>query len=152
MQRELRKRSVNSPLCLCILKGILGKTESLAMKSQISCHPNEGDCFEQPYHFLNLWLWYSLDYLGKKSRETSDKSNLEIKWKVLEEKFAGKPRNLAKSSKNNKIAHLLILMEEETVTHYSIFAGKNPWTEEPGRLQPKESQSWTRLSDWARWF
>ena len=83
----------------------------------------------------------------KKSRETSDKSNLEIKWKVLEEKFAGKPRNLAKSSKNNKIAHLLILMEEETVTHSSIFAGKILWTEEPGRLQPRESQSWTRLSD-----
>ena len=64
----------------------------------------------------------------------NDKPNLEIKWKALEEKFAGKPRNLDKSSKNNKIAHLLILMEEEMATHSSIFAGKIPWTEEPGGL------------------
>jgi len=31
--------------------------------------------------------------------------------------------------------------------HSSTIAWKIPWTEEPGRLQSMESQSWTRLSD-----
>ena len=36
-------------------------------------------------------------------------------------------------------------LEEEMATHSSIFAGKIPWTEEPGWLQSIESQkSWTR--------
>jgi len=33
--------------------------------------------------------------------------------------------------------------EEEMATHTSILAWKIPWTEEPGRLQSKELQSWT---------
>ena len=37
--------------------------------------------------------------------------------------------------------------EKETGTHYSILAWKVPWTEEPGGLQSKWSQSWTRLGD-----
>ena len=41
-------------------------------------------------------------------------------------------------------------LEEGTATHYSILVWKIPWTEEPGRLQPLESQSRTRLRDWAR--
>ena len=32
-------------------------------------------------------------------------------------------------------------------THSRTFAGKIPWTEEPGRLQSMGSQSRTRLSD-----
>ena len=32
-------------------------------------------------------------------------------------------------------------------THSGILAWRRPWTEEPGRLQPMESQSQTRLSD-----
>ena len=31
-------------------------------------------------------------------------------------------------------------LEKETATHSSIFAWEIPWTEEPGRLQPMESQ------------
>ena len=31
-------------------------------------------------------------------------------------------------------------LEEEIATHSSILAWKIPWTEEPGRLQPTESQ------------
>ena len=38
----------------------------------------------------------------------------------------------------------------ETVTHSSILAGISPHTEEPGRLQSMDLQSWTRLSDRAR--
>ena len=39
-------------------------------------------------------------------------------------------------------------LEEEMATHCSILAGKIPWTEEPGGLQPMRSQkSQTRLSD-----
>ena len=39
-------------------------------------------------------------------------------------------------------------LEKEMATHSSIFAWKNPWTEEPGQLQSLGSQkSWTRLSD-----
>ena len=30
-------------------------------------------------------------------------------------------------------------------THCSTLAWRIPWTEEPGRLQPMGSQSWTRL-------
>ena len=36
-------------------------------------------------------------------------------------------------------------LEKEMATHSSIFAWKIPWTEEPGRLQPKGSQSQIRL-------
>ena len=32
------------------------------------------------------------------------------------------------------------LLEKEMATHSSILAWKIPWTEEPGRLQPMESQ------------
>ena len=37
--------------------------------------------------------------------------------------------------------------QEGMATHSSIFAGKTPWTGEPGRLQSNGSQSWTRLTD-----
>ena len=33
-------------------------------------------------------------------------------------------------------------LEKEMATHASILAWKIPWTEEPGELQPMESQSW----------
>ena len=33
--------------------------------------------------------------------------------------------------------------EQETASHASILAGTNPWTEEPGRLQPMGSHSQT---------
>ena len=36
-------------------------------------------------------------------------------------------------------------LEEGTATHSSILAWRIPWTEEPGGLQFKRSQSWTRL-------
>ena len=39
------------------------------------------------------------------------------------------------------------LLEKEMATHSSILAWKIPWTEEPGRLLSKGSQSWTQLSD-----
>ncbi|CAI9174690.1 unnamed protein product [Rangifer tarandus platyrhynchus] len=39
-------------------------------------------------------------------------------------------------------------LEEEMAAHSSILAGKIPWTEEPGGLQPMRSQKCqTRLSD-----
>ena len=39
-------------------------------------------------------------------------------------------------------------LENDMATHSSILAWKNPWTEEPARLQSKGSQkSWTQLSD-----
>ena len=38
-------------------------------------------------------------------------------------------------------------LEKETAIHSRTIAWKIPWTEEPGRLQPLESQSRTRLSD-----
>ena len=38
-------------------------------------------------------------------------------------------------------------LEEGMATHASILAYRNPWTEEPGRLQSMGSQSQTRLSD-----
>ena len=34
-------------------------------------------------------------------------------------------------------------LEKEMATHSSILAWRNPWTEEPGRLQSMWSQSWT---------
>ena len=34
-------------------------------------------------------------------------------------------------------------LEEEMATHSGILAWRIPWTEEPGRLQSKGSQSWT---------
>ena len=37
-------------------------------------------------------------------------------------------------------------LEKERETHSSIFAWKNPWTEEPGGLQSMGSQSQIRLS------
>ena len=37
-------------------------------------------------------------------------------------------------------------LKEEMATHYSILAWSFPWTEEPGGLQSKGSQSWTQLS------
>ena len=39
-------------------------------------------------------------------------------------------------------------LEKETATHPSILAWEIPWTEEPGKLQFKQSKnSWTRLSN-----
>ena len=38
-------------------------------------------------------------------------------------------------------------LEKEMAIHSSTFAWKIPWTEEPGRLQSRGSQSCTRLSD-----
>ena len=38
-------------------------------------------------------------------------------------------------------------LEEGMATHASILAYRNPWTEEPGRLQSMGSQSQTRLRD-----
>ena len=32
------------------------------------------------------------------------------------------------------------LLEKEMANHSSVSAGRNPWTEEPGRLQPMDSQ------------
>ena len=40
-------------------------------------------------------------------------------------------------------------LEKEMVTHSSILAWKIPWMEEPGGLQSMESQSQTRLSEFA---
>ena len=40
-------------------------------------------------------------------------------------------------------------LEKKMAVHSSTIALKTPWTEEPGRLQSMESQSWTRLSDFA---
>ena len=37
-------------------------------------------------------------------------------------------------------------LEEEMATHSSIPAWRIPWTEEPGGLQSRGSQSWTQLS------
>ena len=37
-------------------------------------------------------------------------------------------------------------------THSSTLAWKLPWMEEPGRLQPMWSLSWTRLSDFTFTF
>ena len=34
-------------------------------------------------------------------------------------------------------------LEEEMATHSSILAWRMPWTEEPGGLQSRRSQSWT---------
>ena len=34
-------------------------------------------------------------------------------------------------------------LEEEIATHSSILTGRIPWTEEPGGLQPRVTQSWT---------
>ena len=39
-------------------------------------------------------------------------------------------------------------LEEEMATCSSIIAWRIPWTEEPGGLQPIESQSWR----WLKWF
>ena len=36
--------------------------------------------------------------------------------------------------------------KKRRATHSSILAWRIPWTEEPGRLQPMRSQSWTLLS------
>ena len=38
-------------------------------------------------------------------------------------------------------------LEKGMATHSSILAWRIPWTEEPGRIQSKGSQSRTRLSD-----
>ena len=40
-----------------------------------------------------------------------------------------------------------IPLEKEMATHSSIFAWRNTWTKEPGRLQSMGSQSQTQLSD-----
>ena len=37
-------------------------------------------------------------------------------------------------------------LEKEMATHSSILGWEILWTEEPGGLQPMESQSWTRIS------
>ena len=40
-------------------------------------------------------------------------------------------------------------VEKEMATYSNILTWEIPWTEEPGGLQPIESQmSWTRFSDW----
>ena len=39
------------------------------------------------------------------------------------------------------------LLEKEMATHSSILAWKIPWMEDPGRLQSRGSQSWTRLGN-----
>ena len=36
-------------------------------------------------------------------------------------------------------------LEEDMATHFSLLAGRIPWTEEPGGLRPMGSQCWTRL-------
>ena len=36
-------------------------------------------------------------------------------------------------------------LEKEMATHASILAGRIPWTEEPDKLQPMESESQTAL-------
>ena len=36
-------------------------------------------------------------------------------------------------------------LKEGTATHSSILAWRIPWTEEPGGVQLKRSQSWTRV-------
>ena len=41
---------------------------------------------------------------------------------------------------------------KEMANHSRTLAWKTPWTEEPGRLQPMRSQSWTRLSDFTFTF
>ena len=41
-------------------------------------------------------------------------------------------------------------LEEEMATHCSILAWRIPWTEEPGGLHTRGSQSQTQLSDRAR--
>ena len=41
-------------------------------------------------------------------------------------------------------------LEKEMAIHSSTLAWKTPWTEEPGRLQPMESQSQTQLSTHAK--
>ena len=41
---------------------------------------------------------------------------------------------------------------EGNAIHSRTIAWKIPWTEEPGRLQPMRSQSWTRLSDFTFTF
>ena len=38
-------------------------------------------------------------------------------------------------------------LEKRMAIHSSILVWRNPWTEEPGRLQSIASQSWTQLSD-----
>ena len=38
-------------------------------------------------------------------------------------------------------------LEEGMATHSSILPWRIPWTEEPGRLQSIELQSWTRPKD-----
>ena len=43
-------------------------------------------------------------------------------------------------------------LEKRMATHSSVLAWRIPWTEEPGRLQPMGSQSWTRLSDFTFTF
>ena len=43
-------------------------------------------------------------------------------------------------------------LEKGKATHSSILAWRIPWTEEPGRLQSTELQSWTRLRDFHLWL
>ena len=38
-------------------------------------------------------------------------------------------------------------LEEEMATHFSILTWRNPWTEEPGKLQSMGSQESEKLSD-----
>ena len=38
-------------------------------------------------------------------------------------------------------------LEKGMAIHSSILVWRNPWTEEPGRLQSIASLSWTQLSD-----
>ena len=39
------------------------------------------------------------------------------------------------------------MMEKETTTHFSIFAWKIPWTEEPGGLRLRIAKSRMQLSN-----
>ena len=41
-------------------------------------------------------------------------------------------------------------LEKAMATHSSSLAWKIPWTEELGRLQSTEFQSWTQLSDFTK--
>ena len=43
-------------------------------------------------------------------------------------------------------------LEKEMAIHSRTIAWKIPWTEEPGRLQPMGSQSWTQLNDFTFTF
>ena len=58
------------------------------------------------------------------------------------------PANAGDTGDVGSIPGLGRSLQEEMATRSSILAGKIPWTEEPGGLQPMGSQSgWTRLRE-----